>query len=234
MSSCAPGGRGGRLPPVRTSLLALVSSLLVALLSPSPAHADVDPAFARHRDEAVPMASLHSFLEKYVGECTDLFAGAECKANAKQFRAEANKKKHYMIIHEDQANMLAPGPYDPRGVYTVNIAPLFAAGGYAVTHGAPKKTDANGNPVMMYLQAKGKMPDGWSFPRFQRLFQTRALRVQVVFTPETTWSLPMKGGGKQQGVKATVHAILVTIGRTGEPVALWVAPENSKKGKKRR
>ncbi len=208
--------------------------LAVSLLLPTLCWADVDPRFAKLRDEAVPMASLHGFLEKYIGECDALFAAAECKANAKQFRAEANKKMHYMIIHEDQAHMLAPGPYDPRGEYSVNIAPLFAAGGYAVTHGAPKKTDARGNPVMMYLQAKGRMPDGWTFPQFQRLFTTRALRVQVVFTPESTWSLSKKGGGKNQGVTAKVHAILVTIGRTGEPVALWLAPSGKTGGKKRR
>jgi hypothetical protein len=211
-------------PPVRPSLLVLCSLLLPAL-----ALADVDPRFARLRDEAVPLGSLHGFLEKYIGECTDVFASRECKENAKQFRAEANRQRYYMIVNEDQANMLSPGPYDPRGEYTVNIAPFFAAGGYAVTHGAPKKTDANGNPVMMYLQAKGQVPPGWNAPRFQRLFQTRALRVQVVFTPQEVWDLPRKGGGKQHGVKAKVHAILVSIGRTGESVALWVDPASKKR-----
>lgn len=119
--------------------------------------------------------------------------------------------------------MLAAGPYDPgEGEYTVNIAPLFAAGGYALTHGAPKKTDANGNPMMMYVESRGKMPPDWSAPSFQRLFQSRALRVQVVFSPQGVWTLPKKGGGKQYGVRAKIDAILVTIGRTGETVALWM------------
>ena len=197
--------------------------VLTFLVLPALAFADVDPRFAKLRDSATPLSGLGTFLEKYIGECSDPFAGAECKANAAAFRKEANKNRYYLIITEDQANMLSMGPYDPgRGEYTVNIAPLFAAGGYAVTHGAPRKTDANGNPVMMYVQAKGKVPPGWNAPSIQRLFTTRQLRVQVVFKPEGTWSLSKKGGGKHHGVKARVEAILVTIGRTGEPVALWM------------
>ncbi len=203
-----------------TSILALVS---LTLLLPTVALADADPRFARLRDEAVPLESLYGFLERYVGECKDLFAGRECKEKAKRFRAEANARKYYMIINEDQATMLSPGPYNPANAeFIVNIAPLFAAGGYAVTHGAPKKTDANGNPVMMYLQAKGSLGPQMTGMGFARMFQTRQLRVQVVFTPKETWSLPKKGGGQHLGVSAKVHAILVTVGRTGEQVALWL------------
>lgn len=204
----------------------LVRVLVAAalLLAPTLALADVDPRFAKLRDQAKPLGALGTFLDNYIGECGGVMGDADCKQNAAAFRKAANKQRFYMIIGEEQANMLAPGPYDPgAGEYTVNIAPMFAAGGYAVTHGTPKKTDANGNPMVMYVQSKGKMPPGWSAPNFQRLFQTRALRVQVVFSPQGTWTLPKKGGGKQHGVKAKIDAILVTIGRTGEPVALWLA-----------
>ncbi len=204
---------------LRSPLLAL--ALLLALL-PSVSFADADPRFARLRDESVPLESLYGFLERYVGECKDLWAGKECKEKAKRFRAEANGRKYYMIITEDQANMLSPGPYNPsNGEFTVNIAPLFAAGGYAVTHGTPKKTDANGNPVMMFLQAKGSLGPEMTGMQFARMFSTRQLRVQVVFTPQEVWELPKKGG-KHLGVTAKVHAILVTVGRTGEQVALWL------------
>lgn len=206
--------------PGDTSLRRLL--VLAVLAFPALSFADVDPRFAKLRDQAKPLGALGAFLESYIGECSDAFAGAECKQNATEFRKDATGKKFYMIINEEQANMLSMGGYDPgEGEYTVNIAPLFAAGGYAVTHGAPKKTDANGNPVMNYVSSKGKVPPGWNAPSIQRLFSTRQLRVQVVFTPQGTWSLPRKGGGKIHGVKAKVDAVLITIGRTGEPVALW-------------
>ncbi|MBX5480707.1 MAG: hypothetical protein IRZ16_02485 [Myxococcaceae bacterium] len=198
--------------------------VLSILIVPALASADVDPRFAKLRDAARPVGSLGSFLENYIGECSDFLAGAECRERAAEFRKEANTSKWYMIINEDQANMLKPGPYDPvRGEYTVNIAPLFAAGGYAVTHGQPRHTDANGNPVVMYVQAKGRVPPGWNAMSISRLFSTRSLRVQVVFTPQGVWALAKKGGGKMYGVKAKVDAIYVTIGRTGEPVALWTS-----------
>ncbi|MGA9522160.1 MAG: DUF6066 family protein [Myxococcaceae bacterium] len=196
----------------------------LVLLLPALAAAEADPRFARLRDQAEPLSSLNSFLENYIGECGEAFAPPECSANAKAFRSKSAGKKFYMIVGEEQASsILSPGPYDPRGEYTVNIAPLFAAGGYAITHGAPKKVDRNGNPMVMYVQAKGSVPEGWNASRFQRLFSTRGLRVQVVFTPQGVWSLPKKGGGKQHGVKAKVDAIYVTIARTGEPVGLWLA-----------
>lgn len=200
-----------------TRLLALLAFSVPAL-----AFADVDPRFAKLRDRAEPLGALGTFLDNYIGECGGAFVDGSCKENSKKFRDQANRKKFYLIITEDQANMLAPGSYDPStGEATVKIAPIFAAGGYAVTHGAPRKTDAHGNPVMMFIQTEGQVPEGWNGPRFQRLFNSRALRVQVVFSPQGIWSLPKKGGGKIYGVKAKIDAVLVTIGRTGEQVALW-------------
>ena len=48
------------------------------------------------------------------------------------------------------------------------------------------------------------------------------MRLQVVFTPQGLWELPKKGGGKVHGVKVRFDAILVTVGRTGDQVALWI------------
>jgi hypothetical protein len=212
-----PARRAGNIGTMRRLLAPLL------LLVPLTATAGSDPRFSELREQAEAVGSLSAFLDKYVGECTDLFASGQCKANAKAFRQKVNGKKFYMIVSEDHATMLAPGPYNPEGDYTVNIAPMFPAGGYAVTHGAPTKTDAHGNPVVMYVQARRKVPLGWNAMRFQNLFKNRALRVQVVFTPLGVWSLPKKGGGQQHGMRAKVDAVYVTIGRTGDPVALWLA-----------
>jgi hypothetical protein len=208
--------------------LQLMLRLLVSLvfLLPAVTWADEDARFSRLKDQAQALPSLGSFLENYIGDCGNSSASTECKEKAKAFRQKTTGKKFYMMISEEEATMVAPGAIDPSGECTVNVAPLFAAGGYAVTHGAPKKTDAAGNPMVMYLQAKGTIPEGWSTSRFSRLFSTRALRLQVVFTPEGTWSLPKKGGS-HQGVKAKIEAIYVTVGRTGEPVGLWLADRTS-------
>jgi len=201
---------------VRTAILAL---LLIPLL----AHADADAKFAALRDSASPLdGSLSSFLDKYVGDCGDLFEGQSCKKNSQAFRAKVAGKKYYVIISEESASMLQAGPYNPeKGEYTVLVTPFFPGGGYALTQGAPRKVDGAGNPVMPLIVLHGQLPDGWDPMSFKRLFRNRELRVQLVFTPTGVWSLPKKGGGKLQGVKAKIQGLLVTYARTGDPVGSY-------------
>ena len=197
-------------------------ALALLALMPAAALADADPKFVRLRDSAEPLGGLGTFLGKYIGECSDILSGPQCKSNAQEFRRTATGKRFYMIINEDSAGMLQPGPYDPgRGIWTLHITPFFPAAGYAVTHGAPKSTDGNGNPRMPLIKMRGKVPTGWNASSINRLFSSRALRVQVVFKPEGVWTLTKKGGEKIQGVKAKIEAILVTVGRSGEEIGLW-------------
>ena len=198
----------------------LLPALLVVL--PAIAFADPDPRFAKLLGTADTLPSLASFLEKFIGDCDGTEDRAMCESQAKAFRSKVSGKRFQILLSEDEARMLAPGSFGPDG-YSVRIAPLFAAGGHAVTHGVPTKTDAQGNPVMAYLEAREERSSDWTPQQFQRLFSLRALRVQVVFTPQGIWSLPKKGGGKQYGVKAKVDAIYVTNGRTGDRVALWMS-----------
>jgi hypothetical protein len=194
-----------------------LSSLILAL----PALADVDPRFAKLRDQAEAIEGLGAFLDKYVGDCgTD----ADCKRNTDVFRSAANGKKFYMIITEDSVNNLQMGTYDPGDqTFTLNLTPFFPASNSAITQGAPSRTDANGNPVMSFLTLKGTVPEGGNASTISRMVNMKTLRLQVVFSPQGLWSLPKKGGGKITGVKAKIDAVLVTVGRTGEQVALYTA-----------
>jgi hypothetical protein len=189
---------------------------------PAIAFADTDPRFARLLSKASSLPSLASFLEKFVGDCQGTDDRASCEAQAKAFRTQASNKRFQILLGEEEARMLAPGAFGADG-YSVRIAPLFAAGGYAVTHGSPAKLDAQGNPVVNWLETHEEANSEWTASQFQRLFSMRALRVQVVFTPQGVWSLPKKGGGKLYGVRAKVDGIYVTNGRTGDRVALWLA-----------
>jgi hypothetical protein len=196
---------------------------LVMCVAAGMAWADTDARFAKLRDSAEPVGGLGAFLDKYVGECSAMEGGANCQQAVREYRQKMRGKRLYMIINEENATMLSPGGYDfSRGQYSVNITPFFASSGYALTHGAPHKTDGNGNPVMPFLTVNGKAPDDWNQMRYTRLFSSRELRLQVIFTPQDTWALPKKGGGKMSGVRAKIDAILVTVGRTGEFVGLWL------------
>jgi hypothetical protein len=194
----------------------------VLVLIPAIASAEEDPRFARLLSKASTLPSLGSFLERFVGDCDGSEDRPSCEAQARAFRAQASNKRYQILLGEDEARMLAPGSFGSDG-YSVRIAPLFAAGGYAVTHGSPSKVDGQGNPVVSYLEVHEKSNSEWTASQFQRLFSLHALRVQVVFTPQGVWSLPKKGGGKLHGVRAKIDGIYVTNGRTGDRVALWLA-----------
>lgn len=197
-------------------------ALFAALILPLAAYADVDRKFAEMRDKSKPLGSLSAFLDNYVGECKDPFAGAECKANAADFRKKANGQRYFMIISEDAATMLSAGPYNPStGEFVINVTPFFAAGGYAITQGAPKRADANGNPILPFIQIPGKLGEGWNGTRLNSLFMRRGLRVQLIFTPKDLWSLAKPSGGKNYGIAATLNAILVQEGRSGEVLGIW-------------
>jgi hypothetical protein len=204
----------------------------VTLLLPALALADVDPRFAKLRDASEALGGLGAFLEKYIGACEGAFVDPQCKAQAEAFRKKYQGKQLYMIVTEDDATMLAPGPYSPgTGEYTIHITPFFPAGRYALTHGAPKKADANGNPILPLLSVTGTLPEGWNGQIFSRLFAMRGVRAQVVFTPQGVWSLPKKGGGKNHGVTARVEGLLVTEGRTGQQLGLWINGKDVNKKK---
>jgi hypothetical protein len=195
-----------------------------ALLLPALALADVDIKFAKLRDSAEALSSLGSFLDKYVGDCgTVMEGGGDCMKVAESFRRGANGKKFYMILTEDSTAVLSMGAFKPQGgEVELNLTPFFPGSNSAITHGAPSKTDANGNPVLPFITIKGVLPDAWNVQMLARQVSSRAMRLQIVFSPQGVWELPKKGGGKIRGVKTKIEAVLVTVGRTGEQVGLWI------------
>lgn len=199
--------------------------ILTLVLIPSVVLADADPRFAKLRDQAEAMGAVSAFVEKYVGDCASrLLGGGECEKNAEIFRQGATGKKFYMIITEETSGVLQMGEVKARnGYFVLNLVPFFAASGSAITHGAPGKTDAQGNPVIPFIRIESQMPEGWNPAMMARQVSSQALRLQIVFTPLGVWSLPKKGGGTMKGVKARFDAVLVSVGRSGDQVGLWLA-----------
>ena len=153
-----------------------------------------------------------------------MLGGGECEKNAEVFRKASDDKKFYMIVTEGTSSLLQLGEVKMRdGEFVLNMTPFLTAGAMALTHGAPARTDEHGNPVMPFLRIDAQFPEGWNAAMMARQVAAQALRVQIVFTPQGIWKLPKKGGGTVKGVKARFDAVLVTVGRTGEKVGLWVA-----------
>ncbi len=180
-------------------------------------------AFEQIRRSAEPLSGLSTFLEKYVGECSDA-VGPNCRSRSADFRSKANGRRYHLVIAEEAVNMLSPGRYDAaRDDFEIKITPFFGAGSYAVTQGTPKRTDGQGNPLMPLIVAHAKLLNRWTPERFARMFSSQELRVEVVFTPKGPWILPRKGGGKIYGVNAQVQAINVVVSRSGESLVIWAA-----------
>lgn len=198
--------------------------MMVLILVPGLVLADADQRFAKLRDQAEAMGAVSAFVEKYVGDCqSKLLGGGECEKNAEVFRQGATGKKFYMIITEETSGVLQMGEVKVNdGRFMLNLVPFFAASGSAITHGAPTKTDEGGNPVMPFIRIDSQMPEGWNPAMMARQVQGQALRLQIVFTPQGVWSLPKKGGGTMKGVKAKFEAVLVTVGRSGDQVGIWL------------
>lgn len=200
------------------------SLMLVVAMLPGLALADADPRFAKLRDQAEAMGAISAFVEKYVGDCASkMLGGGECEKNAEIFRQGSTGKKFYMIITEETSTVLSMGEIKMQGQFVLNLTPFFAASGMALTHGAPSRTDADGNPVMPFIRIESNLPDGWNPAMMARQVGAQALRLQIVFTPQGVWSLPKKGGGTMKGVKAKFEAVLVSVGRSGDQVGLWLA-----------
>lgn len=198
------------------------SLMLAVVMLPSLALADADPRFAKLRDQAEAMGAISAFVEKYVGDCASkMLGGGECEKNAEVFRQGSTGKKFYMIITEETSTVLSMGEVKMQGKFVLNLTPFFAASGMAITHGAPSRADADGNPVMPFIRIESDLPDGWNPAMMARQVQGQALRLQIVFTPQGVWSLPKKGGGTMKGVKARFESVLVSVGRTGEQVGIW-------------
>lgn len=179
-------------------------------------------SFERLKAGAARVEGLGPFLDRFIGECNDPASVASCRERTNKFRGDAQGKRHYLVISEDAATMVSPGPCSPdSGECVVNITPFFGSGGYGLSNTVPSKTDPGGNPILPYLRAKGHIPAGSDASDFARLFSMRSVRVEVIFSPVAAWAIPRKGGGKILGVRARFEAIQVTNGRTGDVIALW-------------
>ncbi len=196
--------------------------LTLLALVPALALADVDAKFAKLRDASEKIGSLGAFIDSYASACGPLLTSS-CEERQRDFRKGADGRKHYMIVTEDSATVLSMGDANPiSGEFILNMTPFFPGGDSAITHGAPAKTDPNGNAVLPYIRVQAKLPDGWTMQMMSRQVQARALRLQVVFTPEGVWTLPKKGG-VIRGIKTRFDGIIVQVGRTGEVIGTWYA-----------
>ncbi len=183
---------------------------------------DMNAPFAKLRDRARPVASLTTFLDKYVGDCSK--EERECSGNVRKARAEMDAETHYLILEDGVAQLMRPAGFNPNTrEFKIDLTPFFEAGGRALTEGAPKGQDAQGRPRIPLMTLVAQVPNSWMPMDMDRLLRTGNVKVQLVFKTQGVWSLPGRRGEKLEGVKAKMLAVRLTNRRNGDQLALYLA-----------
>lgn len=201
---------------------------MAALLLPGAAQAAPPAAFAQLRDRAQPLASLSTFLSSFIGDCGfDPMGGNACKQKVEAFRKKALGKTYQVILDDNAQQLVQPRGFSP-STHEMEFAltPYFEAAGFALTHGQPRKLNAQGSPVIPLIRMRSILADAVTPMMVDRVFRTGDVRMQIVFKPLGIWKLPRKDkrGAFVEGVKAQVLGVQLTEARTGNTIAYWVAP----------
>jgi len=197
-------------PAVVLSLAAL------ALLPAAPRAADFD-SVAR---TAGRIDSLEAFLARYIGHCTDVYERRKCEGNVALVRQEAAGHA-FTVRVQDAAGLIR---LERRGGgYLLLLTPFVDGGGLALTHGAPRRQDAEGRPLIDLISIPATVPDGMMDMEYESPFRTGAIELEIVFRPEKVWKLQRRGeGGSYEGVAARFLAVRVIDARSGNPIAARV------------
>jgi hypothetical protein len=197
----------------------LLAPLLAPTLLPSPAHArpaDFDAvASAAQRIDALP-----PFLARLIGRCTDPYERRTCEENVAQVR-RAVIGRTFTVRVPDAAGLVR---HERRsGGFLLLLTPFVDGGGLALTHGAPRRQDAAGHPLIDLIPIPSAVPPGMMDMEFESPFRTGAIELEIVFRPERTWSLRRRGEpGSYEGVAARFLAVRVLDARTGNAIAAKV------------
>jgi hypothetical protein len=197
----------------------IAAVLVLACLASLPASArDLD--FDNLASAAERVDSLEPFLARYIGHCTDVYERQKCQANVAQARKEANGRL-FAVRVVDAAGLVRPERRG--GGYLLLVTPFVDGGGLALTHGSPRRQDAEGRPLIGLLSIPAELPEGMMAMEYESPFRTGAIELEIVFRPEKAWKLQRRGeGGSYEGMAARFLGVRVIDARTGKPLAAKV------------
>ncbi len=192
-------------------------ALLALLTSPSLASA-TGSRFDALRDRAQRLDSLGPFLEKYIGSCRDELTRYDCEHNVREQRRGLDRNVYAASVAEQTLEIVRPER--TRGGYRFFITPFIDGGGFALTHGEPRKQDASGRPLIAFVVVDGVLPEGMDELALESALRTGRLELEVLFRPEGTWKLKRRGEpGYYEGVKARFLALRLVESRSGVEIA---------------
>ncbi len=180
------------------------------------------PAFAGSSFEALAtgaerLDALEPFLSRWVGHCTDPYERRTCEAHVAADR-RALAGKIFTVRVSDAAQLVRPKLEGEQ--FLLLVTPFVDGGGLALTHGAPLKQNADGQPLIGFIPIRGRLAPGTMGMEWEGAFRTGAIELEIVFRPERTWKMKRKGEtGDYAGVAARFLGIRVLNSRTGSEIA---------------
>jgi hypothetical protein len=200
---------------VNTSL-ALIASGIAALVPRGVGR------FDSMKEEATRVESLSGFLERYVGNCKDPFEQVACQQNVRQTRQTYRNKTLFVNVGERIGEMIK-AESDGSGGFRLLVTPFIDGGGYALTHGKPRRQDAQGRPLIDYVVVKGDLPEGMGEMEFRSTFRAGNVSMELLFRPEGVWKMRRRTeAGFYEGVTARFVGMRLVNQRTGAEIATKV------------
>ncbi|HTP28720.1 MAG TPA: DUF6066 family protein [Anaeromyxobacteraceae bacterium] len=193
------------------------SIALLCLILPSLVRAS-DDRFQSLRDGAHRLDNLSSFLERYLGSCKDEQTRSECERELRSLRRNLDREIYLTSIAEQTLEIVRPERV--HGGYRFVVTPFIDGGGIALTHGAPRRQDAAGRPLIDFVVLDGKLPPGMDEMALESALRTGRLELEIVFRPEGIWRLKRKGQpGFYEGVKSRFLGLRLLDSRSGAQIA---------------
>lgn len=193
-------------------LLVAIAFALVATV------ATAGDRFAVVNGESRRLDSLGPFLERYVGSCSHELTRQDCEQNVRDTRRGLDGRSYTASVAERTVDIVRTER--TRTGYRFVVTPFIDGGGLALTHGEPRRQDAEGRPLIGLLVMEGNLPEGMDELTLESALRTGRLELEVVFRPQGTWRLKRKGEpGFYEGVKAKFLAMRLVESRSGTEVA---------------
>ena len=169
--------------------------------------------------EAKPVPNLGRLLAGYVGECDagEVADGRQaCRRSVRRFRRDWRGQLARVTI-EEPADVVRFVGFDRRKkAFRLNLVPFFAARGFGMSVGRPRRINGQGQPVMRNLPLWVKLPEDRPPFVFRRDLERGMVRLELVVVPKKTYRVRRAGKTPVRGLEVALKGLRLVGARSGE------------------
>lgn len=156
-------------------------------------------------DTAESVQNLGRLLDTYIGDCDHSgpeFDRRGCELKAAEVR-KSYRGRRLRVQPSDLSGLLSLKGFDRRKqAFRLDLVPIFAPRGVAMSIGRPRKLDREGRPVIRTIPIWVKLPDGTPDFVFRRDLERGMVRMELIVQVQRGWQLKRgKEHAEGMGVK---------------------------------